>query len=142
LHQSIDLALNLVKNEYRDRVIIRKEYAELPLVYCHPGKLSQVFMNLIMNACQAIPGEGEILIRTYSNGDRVFVEIIDDGIGIDAKYQAKVFEPFFTTKPVGKGTGLGLSISYGIIQQHHGTIELESKKGQGTTFRICLPVKP
>jgi signal transduction histidine kinase len=142
IHESIELALNLVKNEYRDRIQIRREYADLPPVYCHPGKLSQVFMNLLVNACQAIPAQGEIAIRTYSNGDRVFVEIKDDGVGIETKYQAKVFEPFFTTKPVGKGTGLGLSISYGIIQQHRGTIELESEKGKGTTFRICLPVKP
>jgi two-component system, NtrC family, sensor kinase len=142
LRDSIELALNLVKNEYRDRIVIRKEYADLPLVHCHPGKLSQVFMNLLVNACQAIPGTGEISIRTYCNGDRVFVEIKDNGAGIEAKHQVKVFEPFFTTKPVGKGTGLGLSISYGIIQQHQGTIELESKKGEGTLFRICLPVKP
>ena len=142
LHESIDLALNLVGHEYRNRLTVRKEYGDLPKVMCHAGKLSQVFMNLLANACQAISGEGEIRIRTSFRDGRAVVEIEDTGQGIPPEHLGKVFEPFFTTKPVGEGTGLGLSISYGIVQQHQGTISVDSTPGKGTVFRIELPVKP
>ncbi len=141
LHESIDLALNLVGHEYRNRLTVRKEYGDLPKVMCHAGKLSQVFMNLLANACQAISEEGEIRIRTSFRDGRAVVEIEDTGKGILPEHLSKVFEPFFTTKPVGEGTGLGLSISYGIVQQHQGTISVDSTPGSGTVFRIELPVK-
>ena len=141
LHESIDLALNLVGHEYRNRLTVRKEYGGLPKVMCHAGKLSQVFMNLLANACQAISEEGEIRIRTSFRDGRAVVEIEDTGKGILPEHLSKVFEPFFTTKPVGEGTGLGLSISYGIVQQHQGTISVDSTPGSGTVFRIELPVK-
>ena len=99
-------------------------------------------MNLLSNACQAIPDEGDIWIRTQSQNGSVVIEIEDNGQGIEEKHLGKVFEPFFTTKPVGQGTGLGLSISYGIVQQHSGSISVESESQQGTRFRIELPVKP
>ncbi len=142
IHEPLNLALNLLQNEYRDRIHLHKEYGALPEVECHPGGMSQVFMNLLSNACQAIPQEGDIWIRTQGDESHVVIEIEDNGQGIDEKHLAKVFEPFFTTKPVGEGTGLGLSISYGIVQQHKGSIEVESKWQQGTTFRIELPIKP
>ena len=138
----LDLAWNLLQNEYRDRIRLHKEYGPLPKVECHPGRMSQVFMNLLSNACQAIPDEGDIWIRTQNRNGNVVIEIEDNGDGIEEKHLVKVFEPFFTTKPVGQGTGLGLSISYGIVQQHNGTIKVESERRQGTKFRIELPVKP
>ncbi|MBI4444770.1 MAG: HAMP domain-containing protein [Acidobacteria bacterium] len=140
IHEPLELALNLLQNEYRDRVQIHREYGQLPPVPCQSGRISQVFLNLISNSCQAIAGSGDIWIRTYYHDSSAVVELEDNGSGIDPEYLNKVFEPFFTTKPVGKGTGLGLSISYGIIQQHRGTIELQSQKGKGTIFRVQLPL--
>lgn len=139
IHEPLELALNLLQNEYRDRIRIHREYGQLPPVHCHAGKLSQVFMNLLSNACQAISGEGDIWIRTFPRDGFVVIEVEDNGVGIESQHLDKVFEPFFTTKPVGQGTGLGLSISYGIIQQHRGKIEVTSEKGRGTRFRVELP---
>jgi len=141
IHSQIDLALSLLQNEYRGRLEIVKDYGELPPVECHPGRLNQVIMNLLLNACQAISGEGEVLIRTRSEGKTVSIEVKDNGEGIDPMHVDRIFEPFFTTKPVGKGTGLGLSISYAIVQQHGGAIEVDSEKGRGTRFLVRLPVK-
>ncbi len=140
IREPVELALNLLQNQYRDRIQIHKEYGEVPQVRCHSGKISQVFMNLISNACQAIYAEGDIWVRTFSQNGSVVIEVEDNGMGIEREHLDKVFEPFFTTKPVGKGTGLGLSISYGIIQQHEGSIEVESEKGKRTKFRIRLPL--
>lgn len=140
IHEPLELALNLLQNQYRDRIRIHREYADLPRIQCHSGKISQVFMNLLSNACQAIPGEGDIWIRTFTQNACAVIEVEDNGAGIDKPHLDKVFEPFFTTKPVGQGTGLGLSISYGIIQQHQGKIEVESEKGKGAKFRIQLPL--
>ena len=140
IRESINLALNILHNEYRDRISIHREYKDVPRVECHPGRISQVFMNLLANACQAIRGQGDVWIRAFSHNGEVVVEIEDNGAGIQAGHLGKVFEPFFTTKPVGEGTGLGLSISYGIIQQHRGTIEVESEEEEGTTFRVKLPL--
>ncbi|HUV12755.1 MAG TPA: ATP-binding protein, partial [Acidobacteriota bacterium] len=141
IHNQIDLALSLLQNEYRGRVEIVRDFGELPPVECHPGRLNQVIMNLLLNACQAITGEGEVLIRTRSEGKTVSIEVEDGGEGIDPNHLARIFEPFFTTKPVGKGTGLGLSISYAIVQQHGGSIKVDSEEGRGTRFLVRLPVK-
>ncbi|HXK59403.1 MAG TPA: ATP-binding protein [Acidobacteriota bacterium] len=140
IHEPINLALNLLHNEYRDRIRIHKEFGDVPQVECHPGKMSQVFVNLLSNACQAIVAEGDIWIRSFCQNGRVVVEVEDNGVGIDKQDVNRIFEPFFTTKPAGQGTGLGLSITYGIVQQHNGTIEVQSQKGEGTVFRIQLPV--
>ncbi|RPI26524.1 MAG: HAMP domain-containing protein [Acidobacteria bacterium] len=142
IHEPINLALNLLHNEYRDRIRIHKEFGQVPQVECHPGKMSQVFLNLVANACQAIVAEGDIWIRSSCRNGKVVIEVEDNGVGIDKQDLGKIFEPFFTTKPAGQGTGLGLSITYGIIQQHNGTIEARSQKGEGTVFRIQLPVAP
>jgi len=141
LHESIDLALSLLQNEYRGRIEIEKHYGVLPPVECHPGRLNQVFMNLLLNACQAIPGEGRISIETAHVDGLVQIDVADTGEGIDPAQLDRIFEPFFTTKPVGTGTGLGLSVSYAIIQQHKGTIAVQSEKGKGTRFTIRLPVR-
>jgi len=106
-----------------------------------PSQLNQVFMNLLVNAAQAIEKMGTITVRTGSGSDEVWVEVEDTGKGIPAEHLNRIFDPFFTTKPIGKGTGLGLSLSYGIVQKHHGRIEVKSEAGKGSTFRIWLPVR-
>ncbi len=113
----------------------------MPPVECHPGKISQVFLNLLANACHAIVAQGDVWIRTSCRDGRVVLEVEDNGVGIEKQNLGKIFEPFFTTKPAGQGTGLGLSITYGIVQQHRGTIEVQSQKGEGTLFRVQLPLK-
>ena len=117
---------------------------DLPLVWCVPGKLNQVLLNLIVNAVHAIAdrGEarGEIDICTMVEGDGVVVSVRDTGCGIPADAQARVFEPFFTTKAVGRGTGQGLSIAAGVVRDHGGTIDFETSAGGGTTFFVRLPV--
>lgn len=141
LHNGIDSTLNIVNNEIRYKANVVKEYGELPEVESLSSQLNQVFMNLLVNASHAIEERGTITIRTGQQGDEVWVEVADTGKGIAPEHIKKIFDPFFTTKPIGKGTGLGLSLSYGILQKHHGRIEVQSEIGKGTTFRIWLPVK-
>lgn len=144
--QPVDLAvgiestLNIARNETKYKADIVRSFAQIPQVECVPSQINQVFMNLIVNAAQAIEGRGTITITTRDEVDSVVVEVADTGPGISAEVISRVFEPFFTTKDVGKGTGLGLSLSYSIIENHHGSIEVESELGKGTTFRIRLPV--
>ncbi|UCV18621.1 PAS domain S-box protein [Ferribacterium limneticum] len=141
LHQGIDSTLNIVWNELKYKAKVIKEYGEIPHVFCLISQLNQVFMNLLVNAGHAIETQGSITIRTSRRGeDRICIEISDTGKGIAPEHINRIFEPFFTTKPVGKGTGLGLSLSYGIIKRHGGQIEVESVEGQGTTFRLLLPI--
>lgn len=141
LHQGIDSTINIVANEIKYKADIVKEYGRLPPVECLPSQLNQVFMNLLVNAAQAMGDQrGCITIRTGAAGDYVWLEFTDNGCGMPPEIQQKVFDPFFTTKPVGKGTGLGLSLAYGIIQDHCGRIDLESQPGHGTTFRVTLPI--
>jgi PAS domain S-box-containing protein len=143
LHQGIDSTLNIVWNELKYKAKVVKEYGDIPHVFCLISQLNQVFMNLLVNAGHAIETQGTITIRTGRHGnDRVSVEISDTGKGIAPEHINRIFEPFFTTKPVGKGTGLGLSLSYGIVKRHGGQIEVESIEGQGTTFRLLLPINP
>ena len=97
-------------------------------------------MNLLTNAEQAITGRGHITIRTGHEGDQVWFEVQDDGAGITPAIQARIFDPFYTSKPVGQGTGLGLSIAFGIVQRHQGHITVQSTPGQGSTFRVTLPI--
>jgi len=123
---------------------------DLPPVLADHNRLEQVFVNLVSNAIDAIdektehPGEAvdnqrRIRIRSYGSGDRVVAEVADTGVGIPEDVRGKLFEPFFTTKKVGKGTGLGTSISYGIVQGYDGTIEIESRPGEGAAFRLTFP---
>ncbi len=141
LHAGLDTTLNIVRNELKYKCTIVKDYGELPEVYCIISQLNQVFMNLLVNAGQAIESQGTVTIRTARCGhDEVMVEISDTGKGIAPEHLTRIFDPFFTTKPVGSGTGLGLSLSYGIVQRHHGRIEVDSTPGQGACFRVILPV--
>jgi signal transduction histidine kinase len=98
-------------------------------------------MNLLVNAAHAILQHGTITLRSGCDGEQVWISVTDTGAGIAAEHQPKIFDPFFTTRPVGKGAGLGLSVSYGIIDKHHGRIEVSSQPGQGACFTIWLPVK-
>ena len=141
LHQGLDSTLNIVWNELKYKCQVVKEYGELPKVYCLISQLNQVFMNLLVNASHAIETKGTITIRTALLGaDAVCIEISDTGKGIAPEHLSRIFEPFFTTKPIGKGTGLGLSLSYGIVDRHHGRIEVDSQVGVGSTFRVILPI--
>ncbi len=141
LHQGLESTLNIVNNEIKYKAEVVKEYGELPLVECQAPQLNQVFMNLLINAAQAIEDHGVITLRTGSEDGWACVEITDTGMGIEPERIKQIFDPFFTTKPVGSGTGLGLSLSYSIVKTHGGHIEVASKLGEGTTFRVWLPVK-
>nr|WP_246480547.1 ATP-binding protein [Motiliproteus sediminis] len=141
LLKGLDSTLNVVWNELKYKAEVVKEYTRLPQIECMPSQLNQVFMNLLVNAAHAIEGQGVITIRTGIDGERVWVEVADTGKGIPAEYLPRLFEPFFTTKPVGKGTGLGLSVSYGIVAKHHGEITVDSVVGEGTRFRVWLPIR-
>jgi len=141
LHEGIETTLSLLTKEYKNRITIHRTYGDLPPVECHPGQINQVFMNLLLNAAQAIPGTGEIWISTAAQGEKVSIVIKDTGCGIPEAHLAKIFDPFFTTKKVGQGMGLGLSLSYAIIQKHGGAMRVCSHNGQGTEFAIELPVK-
>ena len=142
LHEGLDSTLTLVHHELRNRAIVLKDYGNLPLVYCSPNQLNQVFMNLFINASQAIDGKGEIRIRTRADDAKVCIQIADNGKGILPEHLTKIFDPGFTTKGTGVGTGLGLSICYNIIQKHKGNITVESEPGKGTEFSITLPIHP
>lgn len=141
IHAGLESTLNVVWNELKYKCEVKKEFGALPPVYCLPSQLNQVFMNLLVNAAQAIEIRGTITLRTGLEKSWVWVEIADTGKGIPAEDLPHIFDPFFTTKPVGKGTGLGLSISYNVIQKHHGQIEVQSEVGKGTVFRVRLPVQ-
>ncbi len=143
IHQCLDSTLNIVWNELKYKCVVDKQYAvALPQIRCLPSQLNQVFMNLLLNAAQAIPDKGEITISTRQmDEDTIRICIHDSGLGIPAENLARIFDPFFTTKPIGKGTGLGLSIVWGIVSKHHGRIEVSSTVGAGTTFTITLPVQ-
>jgi PAS domain S-box-containing protein len=143
LHKGLDSTLNIVWNELKYKCKVVKEFGNLPEVYCLPSQLNQVFMNLLVNAAQAIEQRGEVTIRTGTFGqNEVWVEVADTGKGIPKENVNRIFEPFFTTKPVGKGTGLGLSLSYSIVLKHKGRFEVTSEVGKGSTFRVVLPIKP
>jgi two-component system NtrC family sensor kinase len=140
LHAGLDSTLSVARNEIKHKAKVIKDYGELPLVECLPSQINQVFLNLLVNAAQAITDQGTITIRTRADDAMVCVAISDTGSGMAPEVLAKVFDPFFTTKPVGQGTGLGLAVSFGIVEQHGGRIEVESTPGAGTTFSVMLPV--
>ncbi len=142
INENIDSTLVLLRSQYKNRIEIVKEYGDLPPVQCYPGKLNQVFMNLLMNGIQAIESKGKITITTYCKKNNLLhVIFTDNGCGIPEKNIDKLFEPFFTTKEFGKGTGLGLSIAANIIRQHHGEINVKSAQNKGSQFTITIPVK-
>jgi PAS domain S-box-containing protein len=141
IHELIESSLTILSNKIKDRIEIHKDYQLEEHVSCFPGKLSQVFMNLLINAIQSIENNGSIHIITRKIQKQGKVEIIfsDTGSGMPKEIQMKIFDPFFTTKPVGEGTGMGLSIVHGIIKDHNGDIFVSSQPGEGTRFTIVLP---
>jgi signal transduction histidine kinase len=142
VHSGIDTTLNIVANEIKYKATVEKHYGKLPEIKCLASQLNQVFMNLLVNAAQAIQSKGVITIATGASEGWVWIRISDNGSGIAPENLKRVFEPFFTTKPVGSGTGLGLSLSYSIVNKHGGRIDVASKPGVGTVFTIRLPVVP
>ena len=168
IHDGLESTLRLLAQQFAAQsVTIERDYGELPLVDCYAGQLNQVWLNLLVNAAHAVharltqssreavlraqtghtdfarlnlDSQGKITITTRLEDDRVCVKISDSGCGIAPEHLKKIFDPFFTTKPVGEGTGLGLSITYGIVERHHGLIEVESTQDVGTNFTIFLPV--
>ena len=141
LHEGLDVTLRLLEPRWRDRIAVHQEYGALPRVECDPGQLNQVFMNVLANACDAIPGRGNLWITTHADdGESVAVTIRDDGPGIPPDVLGHIFDPFFTTKDVGSGTGLGLAISQTVVSAHGGRIDVESPPSGGAIFRIILPV--
>ena len=139
LQDEVEGALTLIGHKLK-HVSIHQEWNDVPDICGDYVKLEQVFMNILANAADATPNGGEIRILGFCNEDYVFVEISDNGHGIDEKVMSRVFDPFFTTKEVGRGTGLGLSICYNTIVEHGGTIEISSKVGQGSTVVVQLSV--
>jgi signal transduction histidine kinase len=141
LNAGLDSTLNVVNNEIKYKAEVIKDYGQLPLVRCIPGQLNQVFMNLLVNAAQAIEKRGTITVRTAVQDGMACIAVSDTGCGMAPEVAKRVFEPFYTTKPVGKGTGLGLSLAYDIVvKKHGGRIEVDSTQGIGTTFSISLPL--
>lgn len=138
VHECLEDALKLASNEIRYRCVVQKDFGNLPLIHAHPGQLKQVFLNLVVNAAQAME-RGNVFIRTGAGEDRIRIEIEDEGSGIPQENLARLFTPFFTTKPPGKGTGLGLSISQGIIRNLGGDIQVESQVGKGSRFTVSIP---
>ena len=141
INEGLESTINIAWNELKYKATVKREYGDIPKVKCNLGQLNQVFINILVNAAQAIEKQGEITVRTWCDGEYVNVLIADTGSGIPKEKIDRIFEPFFTTKEVGKGTGLGLSIAYDIIKKHAGEIEVASEVDKGTTFTIKIPVQ-
>jgi signal transduction histidine kinase len=142
LHEGLESTLILLEHLMKDRIRVIKNYGDLPKVQCYASQINQVFANLLTNAVQAIQESGSITITTWQDGPCVLIQVADTGVGITAEYLDRIFDPGFTTKGVGVGIGLGLSITYRIVENHHGSIHVQSELGKGTTFTIRLPITP
>jgi signal transduction histidine kinase len=141
LVRGLETTLNVVRNEIKYKAEVVKRYGDTPEIDCLPSQINQVFMNLLVNAAQAIAQRGTITLTTGATGDEVWVEVADTGSGMTSEVKDRIFDPFFTTKPVGQGTGLGLSLSYSIVRRHGGRIEVDSVPGAGTSFKVWLPIR-
>ena len=140
IHEGIESTLTLVYHELKMRIEVHKDFGDLPPISCYPNQLNQVFINILVNASQSIEDKGDIYIKTYTKDKKAVIEIKDTGKGIPKENLNRIFDPGFTSKSKGIGTGLGLSIVYQIIEDHNGSIEVESEIGKGTMFRIILPI--
>lgn len=141
INELLESTLKLVWNEIKYKCEIEKNFGAIPEIYGWQGQLRQVFVNIVVNAAQAIEDKGTLQINTYSDDKNVIIEFVDEGPGIDKKIVGKLFDPFFTTKDVGSGTGLGLYVSHGIIKKHHGKIEARNNKDRGACFTVTLPIE-
>ena len=141
LHEEIERTLTLMEPRLKDAIKVERDYGEIPRVRCNAGQLNQVFMNVLMNACDALEGrDGTIRITSGPRPDGVRLEFSDDGPGMPPEVQSRIFDPFFTTKEPGKGTGLGLSMSHQIVERHGGHMMVSSQPGCGARFIIDLPL--
>ncbi len=140
LSSGIENSLLILKPQLNDSIKIIKQFKDDPPVYCNPGQLNQVFLNILSNAIQALDGSGSITITLKQEANHLLLQIADTGSGIPKEILPRIFDPFFTTKEVNQGSGLGLSISYSIIQKHHGKLSVESQPGKGSVFTIELPL--
>jgi two-component system, NtrC family, sensor kinase len=140
LNQLLESALNMVANELKGKAQVLRELAPSAPAVCSASQINQVLVNLLINAAQAMVGPGRIIVRSGVEQEEAWVEISDTGCGMSEEVKKRIFEPFYTTKPVGKGTGLGLSLTWEIVQRHNGHIQVTSAPGQGTTFRVGLPL--
>jgi signal transduction histidine kinase len=142
LNHEIAVALRIVRGQLNPRCEVVVELGELPRLLGHPRQVTQVVVNLLMNASQAMPASGRITVTTRMEGDEAVLEVQDTGIGMTPEVRAKLFQPFFTTKPAGEGTGMGLAVVHGIVAAHQGRIRVDSVPGQGSIFTVHLPRVP
>jgi signal transduction histidine kinase len=137
----LEVSLRLLESRWRDRIVVHRDFGPLPPLECDPGQVNQVFMNLLANACDAIPDRGAIWLAARAADDTVTITVRDDGVGMPPDILGRIFDPFFTTKAVGVGTGQGLTIAWAKVRdQHGGTLTFETEVGKGTTFFIRLPI--
>lgn len=141
INKGLDSTLNVVNNELKYKAVVYKDFGSIPMVRGYPQQLNQVFINILVNAAQAMEKNGEIRIRTRQVDRHVEITIADTGCGIAPEHLPKIFDPFFTTKDIGQGTGLGMHIAYKIISKHGGMIDVQSQIGHGTIFRILIPAE-
>lgn len=140
IHEGIDSTVRILSRYFSGgNVRLVREFASVPMIDAFSAQLNQVWMNLLVNAAQAVGASGEVKVESRADEENVYVSVSDTGVGIDPKVIDRIFDPFFTTKPVGEGTGLGLSISFGIVERHGGRIEVESRQDEGTKFTVILP---
>jgi two-component system NtrC family sensor kinase len=139
INQVVEDALKLIWNELKYRCEITKTFGEIPLIYGSSGQLSQIFVNLAINAAQAMESRGTLAVTTTCDQDYIYILFTDNGPGIGEDALLKLFDPFFTTKDIGSGTGLGLYVSYGLAKKHRGQIEASNNAGKGATFTVSLP---
>jgi len=142
INEAVRQVIRLLGNQqaFRQITIVEDLGRDLPRVEGDANQIQQVMLNLLLNACEAMPGGGNLLVRSTADAGNVLVAITDTGCGIKKEHLDQIFEPFFSTKPIGKGTGLGLSVSYGIVRQHGGDLDVESEEGKGSTFTVTLPI--
>jgi two-component system NtrC family sensor kinase len=141
LNEALETTINIAWNELKYISTLERDFGDIPDIICYPQQLNQVFLNLLVNAAQAMEKQGEIKVCTWADRDNVFVSVADNGKGMAEEIKRHIFEPFFTTKETGKGTGLGLSISADIVHKHGGEITVASEIGVGTTFTVRFPVR-
>jgi signal transduction histidine kinase len=141
LNEQVEHALRIAQKELTQRCRVVRDLGESPALFGRPQQITQVLVNLLVNAAQSIAQEGTVTVVTRQNGDEAIVSVSDSGSGMTAETRSHLFEPFFTTKPVGKGTGLGLAVIHGIVRAHGGHIEVESELGKGSRFTVHLPLK-
>lgn len=140
INECIESALKLVNNEIKDHCQVELKLNPLPETAVNQSELSQVIMNLVINASHAVQENGRIKISTGTKNQQILIQVCDNGTGMSEEIVKNIFNPFFTTKPPGQGTGMGLAVAHGIIQDHNGDIQVNSQLGKGTCFRISLPV--